>query len=554
MAGSGGSIWEILGVARDADRATIRKAYAEKLKTIDADADPKGFMALRDAYEAAIDYLRYADYEPVFPEDGVAPEDVGLVPDDSTDGDDVSDAGDQSEPGPAALSNPEDAGLAPDAADAESDPVEQGIGLYYAIADILETEDMINGGYATEGLSEEEEFDLRHKARDFWDWLEQQPVSMAARFEDPMANLLAQTVPRSDTLIEKAVQFFGWNSATEQWDQSDAIAHLRNRAGIITIARELAQPDDPLHAAWEDITTAGPINMNVRRKDMKALFRLTGKQYPQLSGYFDADKYDHWRLRVGPVEAASHETQGPKGKAWIVFAIIGVFLLAGRVTSFMSADLPNAAGDMPLLSPPAPFEVTIDSSDETVISRALERVYSPGLTRVEVQQDNPPLYADLEQALAGVRESDGDFDAYVKEVVRLASDHYDYAVEYGDAAFYRDHLSLEIDLLQHYYDARRCADFLDDDIPPDKLPTEFSDRRRELAARGVREVVEDEANIAFTLSERDNAELLRRISSKINRPVSDFLRDVRGERGGRAQCIARIHSMTVLRDWRSDAR
>jgi len=45
--------WEILGVDRDADLRTIKSAYAGQLKTIRQDEDPKGFMALRAAYDAA---------------------------------------------------------------------------------------------------------------------------------------------------------------------------------------------------------------------------------------------------------------------------------------------------------------------------------------------------------------------------------------------------------------------------------------------------------------------------------------------------------------------
>lgn len=52
------SWWEILGVERDADLRSVKRAYAVKLKTIRPDEKPDEFMELRAAYETALAELR----------------------------------------------------------------------------------------------------------------------------------------------------------------------------------------------------------------------------------------------------------------------------------------------------------------------------------------------------------------------------------------------------------------------------------------------------------------------------------------------------------------
>ena len=60
-----------LGLDSEADERSIRKAYAQRLKRIDASKDADGFQALRAAYEAA---LRWADFQSRQERNAVAPE------------------------------------------------------------------------------------------------------------------------------------------------------------------------------------------------------------------------------------------------------------------------------------------------------------------------------------------------------------------------------------------------------------------------------------------------------------------------------------------------
>jgi len=52
------SVWDILGIAMTFDERAIKRAYAAKLRIHSPEADPAGYMKLREAYEAA---KRYAE-------------------------------------------------------------------------------------------------------------------------------------------------------------------------------------------------------------------------------------------------------------------------------------------------------------------------------------------------------------------------------------------------------------------------------------------------------------------------------------------------------------
>ena len=50
------TIWTTLGIEPTKDVSAIKRAYAEKAKTCHPEEDPEGFLKLRNAYRAALDY------------------------------------------------------------------------------------------------------------------------------------------------------------------------------------------------------------------------------------------------------------------------------------------------------------------------------------------------------------------------------------------------------------------------------------------------------------------------------------------------------------------
>lgn len=57
------SMWTILDIEATQDQKAIKRAYAKKLKTVRPEEDSEGFMALRQAYDSAIQWCHYRAYE-----------------------------------------------------------------------------------------------------------------------------------------------------------------------------------------------------------------------------------------------------------------------------------------------------------------------------------------------------------------------------------------------------------------------------------------------------------------------------------------------------------
>ena len=69
--------WSELEIAATAEESAIRRAYASRLKKIDADTDPGTFIRLRQAYEDALDEAEAEDASPTEYDDAALAEEIG---------------------------------------------------------------------------------------------------------------------------------------------------------------------------------------------------------------------------------------------------------------------------------------------------------------------------------------------------------------------------------------------------------------------------------------------------------------------------------------------
>ena len=77
------SIWTVLGLEATKDISAIKRAYAQKTRDCHPEEDPEGFLQLRKAYQAAMDYaegtgdISPENQEPIPEADGGEAEDEG---------------------------------------------------------------------------------------------------------------------------------------------------------------------------------------------------------------------------------------------------------------------------------------------------------------------------------------------------------------------------------------------------------------------------------------------------------------------------------------------
>lgn len=166
------SIWATLGIRATTDRTAIRRAYAKRLKTTNPEDDAEKFQTLRAAYEAALDRARYADLD----ED----DEVEIVADDAM----VEITAD-----PALLGKP-----------APLEPVEP------SKPDVLEHLAMLLT--QVESVTADE---LMAAFKAVIDHPDMERLEVRRDHEDRLAWLIAYNSPRSDPLIEPAIERFNWS-------------------------------------------------------------------------------------------------------------------------------------------------------------------------------------------------------------------------------------------------------------------------------------------------------------------------------------------------------
>jgi hypothetical protein len=223
--------WALLGLAPTDDKREVKRAYARTLKTIDVDADPQAFIALREAMEAA---SAWGTRTPWWEQDDPEIEDAPVG---------EPEEGEGASPDPEPYEDYDD----PEDEDWQNwrpeRPVffDQGPGAL-----IGELEDLLYAAEAPEpervealGAALLTHPDLDH-------------VDQAVAVERWLAQAIASNFPRSDPLIEPAAARFVWrdNARLRDWE----IGRIMQRREDLRFRALLERPHHPHRRAFAELS------------------------------------------------------------------------------------------------------------------------------------------------------------------------------------------------------------------------------------------------------------------------------------------------------------
>lgn len=274
------SWWQVLGVPRKSDRATIRRAYAKKLRVTNPEDDPLGFMALREAYEAA---LRWVEYDVDWEEQGEdeAAEEPAFAAE-------LAEPLQSSDPMPAF-----------DPAPSEPDPLAEARAAERAELRrrTAALDAGLRGPWHGDAAALTAQLDAILAAPAMIE------IAVRDSIENWLADLLADAVPRSDPVLRHAIDAFGWE---EEGNHPPAVWRILARIDEWRVIQSLRRGDHALSPGWTALTRADAPGWQRRiatlqpgiAAKVRQLFDLADYQTPGIAHSFDPGAAQWWRAHV----------------------------------------------------------------------------------------------------------------------------------------------------------------------------------------------------------------------------------------------------------------
>ena len=325
-------IWAVLGIARTTNVADIRTAYAQQLRSFDVDADPQRFMTLRDSRDAALRIARQQS-APEEVEDSFADEDAASLVNGAQDGDGTDtlafappalpDAAritahleDQPRAGTISVAVPpppeadyrrDDAPVAAPAGD-DGAPLPGMSGRAHFEPPILDGGHQRGGvaiampdsalaarmdqhydavrrllapryGQADEKyLGADDEVVLAGHVDALLGDPRLEQIAFREQAEAWFAEMAANSVPRSDSIVERLVATFGWATNRGRIDQPHYVARVLARRDSLVFFRLVQEKKHPLNAAWRELVRPATADSRrgfwVNRGDVQRLLKV----------------------------------------------------------------------------------------------------------------------------------------------------------------------------------------------------------------------------------------------------------------------------------------
>jgi hypothetical protein len=221
-------VWQTLGIAATRDVASIRKAYASRLKECHPEEDPAGFQRLRAAYETALHAARGA---------------IAAAPPERT-------TGLLGAMAPATVALASSVAAAPTLVEGDQKQFEAA---FSHLGQLLTAPTDVD----TEGLERALDAVLNNPGAlhvGNWSGLDQR-----------LAKLLLDSIPRSDAVAAIVVQRLGWNHADVATRRANEVMAVVTRVSDLDLVGKLRVGTDPDSRAFQLLSQPAPTLWLVRR-------------------------------------------------------------------------------------------------------------------------------------------------------------------------------------------------------------------------------------------------------------------------------------------------
>jgi len=567
-----------LGLAKGADVAAIRKAYAALFKAMDPDADPEGYARLRQARDVALRTAKLAAAPPPLlveePEAPAAEPSAApwlyaapAVTLPAADGVSLLNAGQ--------VEHSEVAPLAPQAIHAPATPDAALIAL--AGPPVLATAEPVR---ADVSYLARPDVDLARLLHD--DEADLAPLDDAgeafarrclaallaeaatanlirhAQIEDWLADLLAETWPRSAPLLCPAAEAFGWENERGQINERPSIAWLNARLRGLRFQDKVAEPDHPLHKAWAELTRPGSANMidklRVKRAEINQLLEGVRKHFPELEHHFARERVVSWgdgeaRARGGFGVFRLFGTGFTFNAGYAISIFVGLQILMAVLR--MVAPDPTGGRD-PLFGPPT-ITASPDPTYAPLRDKAVEEVFGKGKTIAWLREHQASLATNFESHIESARSAGGRDEAgIIADPLEYVRRRVYYQGRNADVQTLREMTRVRLALYEvaRKEDPDVCAHYLETaDLTNIPVPEPVRAKERALAAQMVEKGILADSGETIPRQARIPGALIGEVIKATDLPEARVRAVLKGEGQPAERCAVIGNLLRAALDW-----
>ena len=357
--------WDVLGIDPTQDEGAVRKAYADALRALDLDKDVRAYAALRQARDEGLWLARQGeqDDEGDFGlgslDDG--PVDLGFDP--------ASVRFNETTPTPHeegldwSQLSPEDTGEGSfDAPPPDQPPQpeltedqERARDAWNGLLAILYPE----GQYSDEAITLTQLDEGNRYLATLIERSDMCEIEEHHALDHGLAQLMAETWPRSAPFVEPAAEAFHWLDESGQIEERPALMFLNLRLRGMRFHEKVQEPSHPLNKAWVELSRPGRSNFidrwRVKREHVYQLLTGIRERYPEVESYLDSERVASWEF--------PQESTGGAGLPWWIGIIIIVVVMRfastvsdNNTSSYTPPPVPTVSS--PVLNP-ADFDARI---------------------------------------------------------------------------------------------------------------------------------------------------------------------------------------------------